>query len=157
MALERCEGGLRLASGRRIALVAGRYNAEIVDGLIEGALGALARHGVAEEAITLVRVPGAWELPIAAGALLRRREYAAAVALACVLRGETEHFRLVVEQASAGLMSVSLATGKPVGNGLLAVYERSQALARASAGPANRGAEAALAALELADLVERLA
>lgn len=156
MPLEGWEGGLRLPAGRRMALVAARYNGEIVEGLIEGARSALFRHGVSEAAVQLVRVPGAWELPLAVRALLQRPEYAAAVALACVLRGETEHFRLVVEQASAGLMQVALTTGKPVGNGILAVYERSQALARAAPGPGNRGAEAALAALELADLVERL-
>lgn len=154
MAPERIEGRLRLAAGRRALLLAARYNAEIVDGLLEGALAALRRHGVPDEAILLIRVPGAWELPLAARAWLARPDAALAVALGCVLRGETEHFRLVAEQASRGLLEVALATGKPVGNGLLAVHSREQALARAAPGPANRGAEAALAALELADLLE---
>lgn len=157
MGPERLEGRLRLAAGRRIAVVAGRYNAEIVDGLVEGALAALRRQGVADSALLVARVPGAWELPLAVRAVLRRSDCAAAVALACVLRGETEHFRLVIEQASQGLMSASLETGKPVGNGILAVHDRQQALARSAEGPSNRGAEAALAALELADLLETLA
>ncbi|GIX32871.1 MAG: 6,7-dimethyl-8-ribityllumazine synthase [Lysobacterales bacterium] len=156
MGPERREGALRLPSGRRIALVAARYNAEIVEGLLEGALAALRRQGIADSAMVIVRVPGAWELPLAVRAMLERAECAAAVALACVLRGETEHFRLVVEQSSHGLMRASLDTGKPVGNGILAVERREQALVRSAPGPSNRGAEAALAALELADLLERL-
>lgn len=142
----------RARDAARIAVVAARFNHGIVDRLVEGALAALEDHGVAPDSITLVRVPGAWELPQAARAIAQGGRADAIVALGCVVRGETSHYDVIVNESARGLMQVAIETGIPVANGVLACENEAQALARAGGDDGNKGAEAALAALEMASL-----
>jgi 6,7-dimethyl-8-ribityllumazine synthase len=153
--IQTIEGGLTPPAGR-IALVASRFNGTIVEGLLQGAHEALARHGVADERVLVAWVPGAWEIPLVAQRLAAREDVFAVVALGCVIRGETYHFEQVADIASRGIAQVALAAGKPVANAILTVYDQAQAEARAAPGQGNKGGEAALAALETASLLERL-
>jgi 6,7-dimethyl-8-ribityllumazine synthase len=150
------EGALRPLPSARYAILAARWNPRIVDALVDGARAALRAHGVADEAIDLVRVPGALELPLAAEAAARGGRYAALVALGCVVRGETRHYEMVADECARGLMQVSLAHALPVGNGVLAVERHADAEARAGGVHGNKGEEAALAALEMAQLLPQL-
>jgi 6,7-dimethyl-8-ribityllumazine synthase len=153
--IETFEGGLTPPAGR-IALVAARFNGTIVEGLLGGAREALARQGVDEARVLVVWVPGAWEIPLAAKRLAARPDVFAVVALGCVIRGETYHFEQVADIASRGIARVALDSGKPVANAILTVYDQAQAEARAAPGRGNKGAEAALAALETASLLKKL-
>jgi 6,7-dimethyl-8-ribityllumazine synthase len=153
--IETFEGGLTPPAGR-IALVAARFNGAIVEGLLRGAREALARQGVDGSRVLVVWVPGAWEIPLAAKRLAARPDVFAVVALGCVIRGETYHFEQVADIASRGIARVALDSGKPVANAILTVYDQAQAEARAAPGRGNKGAEAALAALETASLLEKL-
>lgn len=147
----------RLAgAGKRFAIVASRFNGAVVERLVSGAVDCLTRHGVEDGAIRIVRVPGAWELPVAAQALASAGGVDALVALGVVVRGETPHFDFICSQASAGLTRVSLDHNLPVGFGLLTCDTPSQAQERAGGKGGNKGWEAALAALETADLLARL-
>jgi 6,7-dimethyl-8-ribityllumazine synthase len=138
--------------GRRgVGIVAARFNGDVTNRLLESALSELERAGVVTEAITVVPVPGAFELPIAAMALAKTRRYACIVALGCVIRGETAHFDYVAGEAASGLQLAALETGVPVAFGLLTVDTLEQALARA-----DKGAEAVRTALEMADLFSQL-
>lgn len=143
-------------AGKRFAIVASRFNGAVVERLVDGALDCLRRHGVEEGSIRVVRVPGAWELPVVARALAAAGEIDALVALGVVVRGETPHFDYICAQASAGLARVSLDHDLPVGFGLLTCDTPSQAQERAGGKGGNKGWEAALAALETADLLARL-
>ncbi len=145
-------GELRPVSGARYAVVASRWNPRIVDVLVEGAVNALSAHGVARTEIDVVRVPGAWELPQVAARLALRGTHVAIIALGCVVRGETRHYEHVADECAKGLMHVALEFGVPVLNGVLAVERHADAQARAGGAQGNKGEEAALAALELADL-----
>jgi 6,7-dimethyl-8-ribityllumazine synthase len=140
----------------RVAVIAARFNGEIVDRLVEGALVALRAWGVAARSITVVRVPGAWELPIAAAAVARAGRVDAIVALGCVLRGETSHYDVIVNESARGLAEVARSSGLPVTHGVLACDTPQQALARAGGVAGNKGEEAALAALEMAALSAQL-
>ncbi len=139
--------------GARFCIVASRYNPQIVDNLIDGALRALRGHGA--PGADIVRVPGAFEIPLAASRCADAGRYAGIVAVGCVIRGQTPHFDHVVRECSRGIARVMLDTGVPVGFGVLAADNAEQAMARAGA-DRNRGAEAALAALEMACLLRRL-
>jgi 6,7-dimethyl-8-ribityllumazine synthase len=132
----------------QIALVASRFNELIVKELIAGAHDALMRHGVADAALTLVRVPGAYEIPHAAKALAQTGQFAGIVALGCVIRGDTAHFDYVAGASNSGLMQISLEHSIPIGFGILTVDNLEQALARAGSKAGNKGAEAAIAVLE---------
>jgi len=145
------EGDLRIHSDARFAILASRWNPRIVDALLESARATLWAHGVAEAVIDVVRVPGAWELPVAARTLALAGRHAAIIALGCVVRGDTRHYEQVADGASEGLMRVALDTGVPVVNGVLA-----DALARAGGSHGNKGEEAALVAIEMVDLQRRL-
>ncbi|HZT54421.1 MAG TPA: 6,7-dimethyl-8-ribityllumazine synthase, partial [Gaiellaceae bacterium] len=134
-------------AGRTVGIVVSRVNGEISDRLLHSALGALAAAGVPRERITVMPVPGAFELPIGAMALAKTRRYSCLVALGCVLRGETAHFEYVAGEAASGLQLAGLETGVPVAFGVLTVDTVEQAEARV-----GKGAEAARAALEMADL-----
>jgi 6,7-dimethyl-8-ribityllumazine synthase len=134
-------------TGRSVGVVVSRFNGEITTALLERALETLAEQGVAQSAITVMPVPGAFELPLAAMALARSRRYACIVALGCVIRGETPHFEYVAGEAASGLQLAGLETGVPVSFGVLTCETREQAEARV-----DKGAEAALTALEMADL-----
>ncbi len=115
------EGDLRAPRDARFAILASRWNPRIVDALVASAREAFAANGVDEAAVDVVRVPGAWELPVAARALAVAGRHAAIVALGCVVRGDTRHYEQVADGASDGLMRVALDTGVPVANGVLAV------------------------------------
>ena len=141
---------------RRFAVVASRFNHEIVERLVDGALDALVRHGVAVDDVDVVWVPGAWELPIAARRLLASERYNAVVAVGAVIRGDTPHFDYVAGEASRGLATASIEFDTPIGFGLLTCDNNEQALARAGGEHGNKGWDAALAALEMADLFDRL-
>jgi len=136
---------------RTVGIVVSRFNGEISNRLLESALEALAAAGVAEERITVMPVPGAFELPIGAMALAKTRRYSCVVALGCVVRGETAHFEYVAGEAASGLQLAGLETGVPVAFGVLTVDTAEQAEARA-----DRGADAARAALEMADLFSQV-
>ena len=151
------EGDLRSPDGARFAIIASRWNPRITDTLVDGARKAFAAHGVADTAVDVVRVPGAWEIPVAARRLATAGSHAAIVALGCVVRGDTRHYEQVADGCSDGLMRVALDTGVPVCNGVLAVERHEDARARAGGNHGNKGEEVALAALEMANLMERLA
>lgn len=138
--------------GRRYAIVVSRFNAVITDRLLAGAQACLLEHGVSDDAIDVISVPGAWELPIAAQEAAQR-DYVAIIALGCVIRGETPHFEFVAEAATRGLERVSLDARLPVGFGVLTTEDTQQALARAGGRQGNKGWDAALAALEMANLL----
>ncbi len=145
--------GARDAAGLRIAVVAARFNGLVVDQLVAGALAALASAGARAENISLLRVPGAFEIPAAARAAAER--YDAVVALGAVIRGETPHFDYVAGECARGLMRVMLDTGVPVAFGVLTCDTVEQALARAGGAAGNKGADAALAAIEMANLLRK--
>ena len=148
-------GELRVHAGMRFAILASRWNPAIVDALVDGARRALLAHGVADSAIDIVRVPGAWELPVAA-AKLARQGYAAIVAFGCVIRGETRHYEHVADECARGLMRVAVDTRVPVLNGVLAVERHEDAVVRAGGARGNKGEEVAMAAIEIVDLWNRL-
>ena len=139
-------------TGRHVAIVVSRFNAEIGDGLLGGALRALAEAGVADDDILVVSVPGALETPLALQRLAQDGAYDALVALGAVVRGETYHFEIVSNESAAGVSSVMLAFGIPIGNGILTCETDAQALARMD----TKGYEAAQAALELANLSDAI-
>jgi len=136
---------------RGVAIVAARFNGEITNKLLEAALGELDEAGVRRDAITVMPVPGAFELPLAAMALAKTRRFACVVALGCIVRGETPHFEFIASEAASGLQLAALETGVPVAFGVLTVDMIEQAEARVS-----KGAEAVRTALEMADAFSQL-
>lgn len=150
------EGDLRAPDNARLAIIASRWNARITDALVAGARQSLAGNGIAEDAIDVVRVPGAWELPLVAARLAESGKHAAIIALGCVIRGDTRHYEHVADLCAEGLMRVQLDHRLPVLNGVLAVERVEDAEARAGGSHGNKGEEAALAALEMINLVEQL-
>lgn len=152
--MPRFEGDLRPRPTGRYAVVASRWNPRITDVLVEGARKALVDNGVDAERIDVIRVPGAWEIPLAAAAIAKAGGTAAIVALGCVVRGDTRHYEQVADGCSEALMRVQLDFGLPVANGVLAVEAYADAEARAGGAMGNKGEEAALAALEMSDLLK---
>ena len=142
--------------GRRFAVVASRFNEAVTQKLVDGALDALVRHGVSVDDVDLVWVPGAWELPAAARRLLASERYNGVVAVGAVIRGDTPHFDYVAGEASRGLAQASAEFDTPIGFGLLTCDNQEQAEARAGGAHGNKGWDAALAALEMVDLFDRL-
>ena len=140
------------AGGRRFCLVAARFNQAYVERLVAAATELLRRHGAAEADLETVWVPGALELPLACRWAAESGRFDAILAFGVVLKGETEHFRLVADAASQGILRVTLDTGVPVLNGVLAVHDLAQAEARAGGSRGNTGAQTALAAVAMADL-----
>jgi 6,7-dimethyl-8-ribityllumazine synthase len=136
---------------KRIAVVVARFNGEVTNQLLESALAELDRAGIERENVTVMPVPGAFELPLGAMALAKTRRYVAVVALGCVIRGETAHFEYVAGEAASGLQLAALETGVPVSFGVLTTDTLEQATARA-----DKGAEAVRSALEMADLFNRI-
>jgi len=149
------EGEL-LARDLRFAFVAARFNDFVVDPLIRGALDALKRHGATEKQIEIVRVPGAFDIPIVARKLALSRRYDALIALGAVVRGQTPHFDYVAGECASGLARIALETGVPVAFGVLTTDTMEQAVDRAGGKAGNKGADAALAAVEMANLLRRL-
>jgi 6,7-dimethyl-8-ribityllumazine synthase len=148
--------GVPDGSGRRYAVIVSRFNSGITSRLADGAQDALIRHGVASEDIDLVWVPGAWELPFGARRLAATERYNAIVALGAVIRGDTPHFDYVCTEAARGLLDASTEYDIPIGFGLLTCDTMEQAEARAGGEHGNKGWDAAIAALEMSDLFERL-
>jgi 6,7-dimethyl-8-ribityllumazine synthase len=148
--------GLSEGKRRRIAVVASRFNESVTSKLLSGALDALQRHGTALDDIDVVWVPGAWELPLAARKLLATDRYDALVAIGAVIRGETPHFDYIAAEAARGLANASADYDRPVGFGLLTCDTMQQAEARSGGSHGNKGWDAALAALQMADLLETL-
>ena len=140
----------------RYALVVARFNSFVVDKLVEGALDTLRRHGVKDADVTLVRAPGAWELPVLTRHVLASGKFDAVIALGAVIRGGTPHFEYVAGECVKGLSVVSLESQVPVAFGVLTVDTIEQAIERAGTKAGNKGADAALCALELANLLRRL-
>jgi len=144
------------ARGLRFALLGSSFNAPVTDGLVEGARSALLEAGAKPGQIEVVTVPGAFELPLAALAAARSGVFDAVVALGAVIRGETDHYEHISREAAAGLQAVSLETRVPVGFGVLTCETEAQALARSAPGEANKGAEAARAALAMVHVLRAL-
>jgi 6,7-dimethyl-8-ribityllumazine synthase len=145
-----------LARDLRFAIVASRFNDLVVDSLIRGAVDALIRHGASEKQVEIIRVPGAFDLPFVVRRVATSKRYDAVVALGAVIRGATPHFDYVAGQCAAGLARVSEETGVPVAFGVLTTETIEQAFERAGTKAGNKGADAALVALELANLLRRL-
>ena len=143
-------------AGRRIAVVASRFNENVTRALVDGALDALVRHGVAFDDVDVVWVPGAWELPLAARRAMATERYDAVVALGAVIRGDTPHFDYVAGEASRGLSESSRDAEIPVGFGLLTCDTMEQALERCGGTHGNKGWDAAVAVLEMADLLDQI-
>jgi 6,7-dimethyl-8-ribityllumazine synthase len=135
----------------RVAIVLSRFNGDVTNRLLDSALTELARAGIDQEHITVMPVPGAFELPLGAMALAKTRRYVAIIALGCVIRGETAHFEYVAGEAASGLQLAALETGVPVAFGVLTTDNLQQAMARA-----DKGAEAVRSALEMADLFNQI-
>lgn len=149
------EGTLNNVGGR-YALVVARFNSFVVEALLAGAVDTLVRHGVARSDIEIVRVPGAWELPVAVKKILEKRDYDAVIALGAVIRGGTAHFEYVAGEAAKGIAAVQNNTGVPVAFGVLTVESIEQAIERSGTKAGNKGAEAAMSALEMVSLFKAL-
>jgi 6,7-dimethyl-8-ribityllumazine synthase len=149
------EGQLN-ASGLKVAVVVSRFNSFITERLLAGALDALHRHGCDAEAIDIIKVPGSWEVPLAAGELARQHRYDAVICLSAVIRGETPHFDYVAGEAAKGIAHVAAETGVPVAFGVLTTNTLEQAIDRAGAKGGNKGFDAAMTAIEMANLMRQL-
>jgi 6,7-dimethyl-8-ribityllumazine synthase len=145
-----------LARDIRVAIVAARFNDFVVAKLVDGAVDALLRHGASEKNLELVRVPGAFDMPLVVRRLAQSKRYDAIVALGAVIKGETAHFDYVAGECAAGVARAALDSGVPVGFGVLTCESFEQAIDRAGGKAGNKGAEAALAALEMSNLLKRL-
>ncbi len=154
-AIKKIEGDL-LARDLKFVIVAARFNDFIVDSLVRGALDALKRHGASEQNIAVVRVPGAFELALAARKLAQSKRYQAIIALGAVIKGATPHFDYVCGECASGLSKVGQETGIPVSFGVLTTDTIEQAIERAGTKVGNKGADAALVALEMANLLIKL-
>lgn len=149
------EGVLTGVSGR-FAIVVARFNSFVVEALLEGAVDALVRHGVKQADIEVIRVPGAWELPVAVKRIADKNSYDAIITLGAVIRGGTAHFEYVAGEAAKGIASIQNSTGVPVAFGVLTVDTIEQAIERSGTKAGNKGAEAALSALEMVSLLKQL-
>lgn len=144
------------ANGARVAIVAARFNSFVVDKLVSGALETLRQQGVPDDQVLLVRVPGAFELPLIVQELAANSDCDAVIALGAVIRGDTPHFDFVAGECARGLSQVALDTGVPVAFGVLTCDTAEQALERAGGKAGNKGADAAMTALEMANLLQIL-
>ena len=144
------------AAGKRFAVVAARWNDIFSGRLLEGAVDALKRHGATESDITVVRVPGSFEIPLVAGRLARSRKYDAVIAVGTLIRGETDHYQLIARELASGLSRVMSETGVPVSFGVVTADSMEQAMARAGSKAGNKGWEAAVAAIEMAGVMKKL-
>ena len=153
--IQTIEGQLTVR-GARIALLVSRFNSFVVESLLDGAIDTLKRHGAEERELQIVRVPGAYEMPIAAKRLAASQRYEAIIALGAVIRGGTPHFEYVAGECTKGLSQVSLQHDIPIAFGVLTVDSIEQAIERAGTKAGNKGAEAAMSALEMVDLFRQL-
>lgn len=150
------EGDLNAPASARFAIIASRWNPRIVDALVAGARATFERNGVAADAVDVIRVPGAWEIPPVAARLARAGGHAAIITLGCVVRGDTRHFEHVADCCAEGLAQVQVETGVPVANGVLAVDDLVDAENRAGGSHGHKGEECALVAIEMASLLDAL-
>jgi 6,7-dimethyl-8-ribityllumazine synthase len=150
------EGALVVPAGARFAIVASRFNSFIVERLIDGALDALARHGADLANVTVVRVPGAWEIPVMAARVARKDRFDAVIALGAVIRGSTPHFDYIAAEVSKGLAHASMSSGVPVAFGVLTTDTIEQAVERAGTKAGNKGFDAAMGAIEMVSLGQAL-
>jgi 6,7-dimethyl-8-ribityllumazine synthase len=155
MSIKTIEGAMTV-SNARFCLVVARFNSFIVESLLDGAIDTLKRHGASEEEITVVRVPGAFEMPVALEKLAAAGEYDAIVALGAVIRGGTPHFDYVAGECVKGMAQVSLKHGVPIAFGVLTVDTIEQAIERAGTKAGNKGAEATLSAIEMVNLLRQI-
>jgi len=153
--IEIIEGNLTPNNGR-YAVIVGRWNAFVVESLLEGAVDSLMRHGVSEDNITIIRAPGAFEIPLVAKAAADSKKYDAIIALGAVIRGGTPHFEYVAGECVSGLTSTSLNTGIPITFGVLTVDTIEQAVERAGTKAGNKGEEAAMTAFEMVSLLQAM-
>jgi 6,7-dimethyl-8-ribityllumazine synthase len=144
------------SEGRRFAIVASRFNAEIAERLIEGAKNALRQTGADLERVPVIRVPGAFEIPLAARHAALSSKYDAIIAIGCVIRGDTPHFEYISNHVSSGIGQIALETGIPIAFGVLTVNTDDQAMTRSEANSENKGFEAAMAAVEMVNLLPRI-
>ena len=144
------------AAGLRFAIVVSRFNSFITERLLAGALDALTRTGADVDAIDVIKVPGSWEVPLVAGEVAKQRRHDALICLSCVIRGETPHFDYVAGQAAKGIAQVAAETGVPVAFGVLTTNTLEQAIDRAGAKGGNKGFDAAMTAIEMANLLRKL-
>ena len=144
------------AKGHRYGLLVARFNAFVVESLVQGALDTLKRHGVDEKNIQILRVPGAYEMPLAAQRWAASGKFDALIALGAVIRGGTPHFEYVAGECSKGLAQVSLSNNIPIGFGVLTVDSIEQAIERAGTKAGNKGAEAAMSAIEMVNVLKQL-
>jgi 6,7-dimethyl-8-ribityllumazine synthase len=148
--------GVRTAIGQRFAIVVARFNESVTDGLLAGAREVLTEAGVRDEDVTVLRVPGAFEIPLAAQRLAETGRFSAVICLGCVIKGDTMHFEFIAGAATEGIARVATATGVPVAFGVLTTLTDAQAVERSIPGPDNKGREAALAAVEMATLLRAI-
>jgi 6,7-dimethyl-8-ribityllumazine synthase len=144
------------AAGSRFAIVVSRFNSFITERLLTGALDALTRTGCDPETVDVVKVPGSWEVPLVAGELAKQHRYDAIICLSCVIRGETPHFDYVAGEAAKGVAQAAAASGVPVAFGVLTTNTLEQAIDRAGAKGGNKGYDAAMTAVEMANLMRKL-
>ena len=149
------EGSLQYKKGR-FAIVVARFNGFIVESLVAGAMDTLLRHGVAASDITVVRVPGAFEIPVTVQKLAQADDYNAIIALGAVIRGATPHFDIVANESAKGLSAIALDHGMPIINGILTTDSIEQTIERAGTKAGNKGAEAAAAAIEMVNVFNQL-
>ncbi|TVP84123.1 MAG: 6,7-dimethyl-8-ribityllumazine synthase [Thioalkalivibrio sp.] len=150
------EGRFTGAGEARYGIVLARFNSLIVERLLEGAVDTLRRHGVSDDGMTIARVPGAYELPLATQAMARSGQFDAVIALGCVIRGSTPHFDYVAGEAAKGLAMVSLAEGLPVSFGVLTTDSIEQAIERAGTKAGNKGVDAAMSAIEMVSFMAQM-
>ena len=148
--------GKLIGAGLKFALVVSRFNSFITERLLEGALDCLRRQGVADDDLTVVRVPGAWEIPVAAKRLAQSGNHDAVVCLGAVIRGSTPHFDYVAAEVSKGIAQITLETGVPIAFGILTTDTLEQAIERAGSKAGNKGFAAAEAAIEMVNLLKEL-
>jgi len=144
------------AQGLRFAVVASRFNDEIVAGLLDGAIACLESHGAGKGAVQIYRVPGAFEIPLVAATLAKSRQFDAIVAIGALVRGDTPHFEFISLQVTMEISRASLESGIPISYGVITCNTIDQAQARSGGGAGNKGWEAALAAIEMAKLIKKL-
>jgi 6,7-dimethyl-8-ribityllumazine synthase len=148
--------GSRHAAGCRFAVVVSRFNEEITAGLLQGALDTLEQAEVSVDDVTVVRVPGAFEIPLAAMRMAETGQFDAVITIGCLIKGDTMHFEYIASACSQGILEASTATGVPIAFGVLTTLTEEQALVRSAPGPENKGQEAALAAIEMATLFRQV-
>ena len=153
--IQTTEGNLQGNDGRYV-LVVGRWNSFVVEHLLEGAVDALRRHGIQDSQMRIIRAPGAFEIPLVAQAAVQRDDCDAVIALGAVIRGGTPHFEHVAGECTKGIAQASMASGKPIAFGVLTVDSIEQAIERSGTKAGNKGAEAALSALEMVNLLRSL-